>query len=275
MEIVTHARHRNTYIRRIITIVAGILVFVMLSATAAFASNTYVQGSDEEYSDYAPISREFVTTVNLNFRSGPGTDYPRHRLLNSGTVINIYEYVADGFSPASFNGQRGYVASEFIRPHTRPAASPAAPASAPSAPAQVEINGDVELLHWRYVRNFITLNAVLQVTDVRTGTVFFVRNWSQGNHADVDTLTYEDTQILRRLYGGRWSWDPRPVIVTYNGRNFAAAINGMPHGGTQNPSNGAGGHFCIHFYGSTTHNGNRSYERTMQAAVREAFNSAQ
>jgi len=268
METITHARHRNTYIRKLIALTAGILAISILCATAAFANAAYVAGYDEDYSDYAPTSREFITTANLNFRSGPATTYPRHRLLSAGTIINVYEYVADGFSPASFDGQTGYVASEFIREHVRP------PASESAAPASVEVNGDVELLHWRYVRDFITLNAVLQVTDVRTGTVFFVRNWSQGNHADVDMLTYDDTQILRRLYGGRWSWDPRPVIVTYNGRNFAAAIHGMPHGGTQNRSNGAGGHFCIHFYGSTTHNGNRSYERTMQAAVREAFNSA-
>jgi len=258
----TKKARRNTYINKLIALTASILMLTLLGTMAAYANN------DEDNADYAPVTREFATTANLNFRSGPCTSYPRHMLLMAGTVINVYEYVEDGFSPASFNGLTGYVSSEFIRPHVRSVSNQT------QTIERVEINGDVELLHWREVRQLIPANSTLQVTDVGTGNVFFVRNWSNGNHADVDPITYADTQTLRASFGGRWSWDPRPVIVTFNGRNFAAAINGMPHGGSVTPGNGVNGHFCLHFYGSTTHNGNRNYERDMQAAVRRAFNSA-
>jgi len=51
-------------------------------------------------------------------------------------------------------------------------------------------------------------------------------------------------------------------------------MSGMPHGGFNSLNNGLTGHFCLHFYGSRTHNGNRSHERDHQNRVQEAFRAA-
>jgi len=130
----------------------------------------------------------------------------------------------------------------------------------------------VELLSWSYVRHNVIRNGQpLLITDVRTGMTYQVAAFSQGNHADVETITGEDTELMRQAFGGRWTWDPRPVWVTVNGRTIAASINGMPHAGSTNGNNGMNGHVCLHFYGSRTHSGSRAHERDHQRAVQEAF----
>jgi len=45
--------------------------------------------------------------------------------------------------------------------------------------------------------------------------------------------------------------------VKYNGHVYAASMNGMPHGTTTISNNNFAGHFCIHFYGSKTHESNK------------------
>ena len=132
----------------------------------------------------------------------------------------------------------------------------------------------VELIEWGEAQNILKIGLTARIYDVRTGIVYNVRSFSNGKHADVEPVTTEDTQMLKKTYGGRWSWDPRPVWVTVNGRTIAASINGMPHGGGVNPSNGMDGQVCLHFYGSSTHNNNMTFARQHQDAVMEAWNAA-
>jgi hypothetical protein len=99
------------------------------------------------------------------------------------------------------------------------------------------------------------------VFDVRTGLTYNVKSFSNGLHADVEPITANDTAIMLKTYGGAWKWNPRPVWVTVNGRTIAVSINGMPHGGDTNPNNNMNGQICIHFRGSTTHNGNQSFAK--------------
>ena len=127
------------------------------------------------------------------------------------------------------------------------------------------------LLEWSYMRNNLPRNTPIMITDVRTGLTYWVQSFSHGNHADVFPVSAEDTEILRRTFGGRWSWDTRPIWVHYGGRKVAASINGMPHGGTTNRHNNMAGHICIHFRGSRTHSGSFTHERDHQNSVMEAY----
>jgi len=129
----------------------------------------------------------------------------------------------------------------------------------------------VELLHWSYARRLFRLHVPMQVTDVRTGITYWVSSFSNGNHADVRPVSAADTAAMHRTFGGTWSWTTRPVLVTIEGRTFAASINGMPHGGGSIPGNNMHGHICIHFFGSRTHSGALSHERDHQNSVQEAF----
>ena len=247
---------------------------------------------------------EFVTTANLNLRSGPGTHYDRITLIPEGTVVFITNFVPDNpyeyytFSSVMFGELSGYVASRFISPRPltpvpimpdldiplmplEPWVTFDPPASQPQAPGQPAmvhqpsppaINGNIEKISWWTKRhNILTTGTTIQIYDIRSGLTYNVRAFSLGNHADVETLTVQDTEIMRQASGG-FSWDARPVLATFNGRTFAAAMHTMPHAGSTIADNGKNGHVCLHFFESTPHNGNQSWRAEMQAAVLQAFN---
>ena len=259
--------------------VALTAVFIIALPQTALASEI-----EEEYYDSYWQPAEFVTTVNLNLRSGPGVEYDRITLIPTGSLILVTEYnPATGdddyiFSNVMFGETQGYVASRFIVPRseapqaTVQTVTQEAPQTTPAIPA--EINGNIENISWWTMRDsgIIPVGTTIQIYDIRSGLTYYVRNFSNGNHADVETLTAQDTEIMRQTSGG-FSWSARPVLATFNGRTFAAAIHTMPHAGSTIHTNGKNGHICLHFLGSRPHNGNRSWEAEMQAAVTQAFNS--
>lgn len=108
------------------------------------------------------------------------------------------------------------------------------------------------------------------VTDVKTGISFTIRRLGGKNHADSEPLTEFDSWQIYRLYGGKWSWTRRAIIVTVGGKNIAASMNGMPHGGESISNNSFVGHLCIHFTNSRTHGTNR-VDPDHQAAVKTAL----
>ena len=60
---------------------------------------------------------------------------------------------------------------------------------------------------------------------------------------------------MKEIYGGKWSWKRRAIIVIHQDQWIAASMHGMPHGAGA-LENDFPGHFCIHFYGSKTHRTN-------------------
>jgi hypothetical protein len=107
------------------------------------------------------------------------------------------------------------------------------------------------------------------VKDCLTGKTFKCRRWAGANHLDAEPLTKKDTETMNSIYG-KWSWNRRPILVQYNGRIYAASMNGMPHGTTTIADNQFNGHFCIHFYGSKTHS-TKKKDAAHQKAVATAM----
>jgi LysM repeat protein len=132
--------------------------------------------------------------------------------------------------------------------------------------------GDSEMLHWDSVNRIFKVGSIATITDVRTGLSFRVRRRGGSLHADVEPYTKEDTAIMRRIYGGSWSWNRRPIIVRIGGRRIAASMNGMPHGGQSLGNNNFNGHFCLHFSGSKLHCSRKPCPEH-QKCVREAAGS--
>jgi uncharacterized membrane protein len=114
------------------------------------------------------------------------------------------------------------------------------------------------------------------VTDVKTDLQYTAYRFGGWYHADCEPKTAADAAIIKKMFGGSWSWQKRPVIVYINGRRIAASIAGMPHAGldaypagvsVDNRSdnygygpnydyikgNGMDGHFDLHFPGSLRH----------------------
>jgi hypothetical protein len=142
------------------------------------------------------------------------------------------------------------------------------------------------------VISFFKIGDTATVLDIDTGLSFKVKRTYGYNHSDTETLTSEDTAIMKRVYGGQWSWTRRAVIVTVNGTKIAASMAGMPHAGVDSApantyvqsrsggfgngtnldtvkDNGMNGHFDIHFIGSKTH-GSSKVDPKHQAAVKQA-----
>lgn len=127
-----------------------------------------------------------------------------------------------------------------------------------------------EVLDWfaDNVTSVIPKKAKFTVKDVRTGKTFTAVRWSGLNHLDAEPATADDTAMLKKIYGGAWSWNRRPILILYRGHVYAASMNGMPHG-TTTIDNGFGGHFCIHFKNSKTH-GTEKVDPDHQKAVNVA-----
>ncbi len=137
---------------------------------------------------------------------------------------------------------------------------------------------------WKGAQYVVPIGAEFRVIDFATGRSFRAKRTIGANHADVETVTAADTETLRSIWGGNFSWTSRPAIIEYNGRRIAASVSGMPHAGNEaapagawtswrSDNYGAGpnydyikgnnmdGHFDIHFLNSTRHNDGRIDDR--------------
>jgi len=123
-----------------------------------------------------------------------------------------------------------------------------------------EISGDsetieTETLDWfaDNVEHLIPNSAILTIKDVRTRMTFTAIKCSGKSHLDAEPASDADTAVLKKIFGGKWSWLRRPILIMYNNHVFAASMNGMPHGTKTIKGNGYNGHFCIHFKNSRAH----------------------
>lgn len=119
---------------------------------------------------------------------------------------------------------------------------------------------------------------VVTVIDVKTEKSFKVLRYGGYYHADVEPCTAEDTRTMLDIYGGKWSWNRRAVIVELNGKYIAASMNGMPHMKFTVADNNFKGHFCIHFLGSRVHQTRKldvAHQKMVQAALRGGSEEAE
>ncbi len=144
--------------------------------------------------------------------------------------------------------------------------------------SQAELYGirDVKLSSWNSIKNIFTRGTKALVTDVKTGRKFWVRRYGGTLHSDTEPLTANDTAIIKKNYGGHFSWHRRAIWVTVGGVTYAASMNFHPHGNYNIKNNNFNGHFCIHFKGSKLHLSGTSKAGTTcsvhQAAVQYAYN---
>jgi hypothetical protein len=119
--------------------------------------------------------------------------------------------------------------------------------------AKVESVHYAKATPWEQVKQTFGRMEYATVIDLETGERFHVQRRAGSRHADVQPLTRTDTQTMKKIYQGKWSWKRRAILVEVNGVYFAASMHGMPHGAGAIAGNDFPGHFCIHFFGSSTH----------------------
>lgn len=148
---------------------------------------------------------------------------------------------------------------------------------------------------WETAANLFPRYSNATIIDVATGRSFRIQRTFGSNHADIETLTTDDSQIVYEIWGGH-SWVQRAVVViTDDGHVMPASMNGYPHAGLDHlpplqvvdnrsggfgrgqnlnliRGNGIDGHFCLHFVGSTTHGTRRVHAgHQAQIAIAQEF----
>jgi peptidoglycan DL-endopeptidase LytF len=130
-----------------------------------------------------------------------------------------------------------------------------------------ERNG--EYMEWSTEAQYVfPIGKTAKVTDFATGKSFYIKRTIGANHADCETVTINDTNIARSIWGG-FSWTPRAVIVEIDGRKVAASMSFMPHERQYITNNGITGHFDVYFGNSTRHIDGRA-DASHQAQVERA-----
>lgn len=116
-----------------------------------------------------------------------------------------------------------------------------------------------DIYTWENAMRLWTVGTTGKLKDLATGKSFNISYYGGSNHSDVVTLTQEDTNIMKSIYG-TWSWNnthKRPMVLyfTKGGINYkmAVSLTGMPHGLTDNYTNGLAGHVDLYFYNSLGH----------------------
>ncbi|RXT08155.1 hypothetical protein [Ammoniphilus sp. CFH 90114] len=110
-----------------------------------------------------------------------------------------------------------------------------------------------ESVSWKEAEKLFPRKGYAEVVDIESGLRFMVQRRAGSQHADVQPITVADTETMKDIYNGKWSWKRRAILVRTEGRTLAGSMHGMPHGGGAISWNNFPGHFCIHFKDSTTH----------------------
>ncbi len=114
--------------------------------------------------------------------------------------------------------------------------------------------GKGEFLDWNTEAQYIIpIGKKIVLTDVKTGVSWNAVRTIGAGHADTEPATASDAAIMKSVWGGKYAWTPRAVLVKVDGRTIAAAALSMPHGVESIMDNNYTGHFCLHFKNSIRH----------------------
>jgi len=91
---------------------------------------------------------------------------------------------------------------------------------------------------WTEAQYVVPVNSIFEITDFYTGKSFKAKRTTGSGHADIETLTAADSEKMKEIWGGAYSWDRRPVIVNINGRKIAASMSSFPHAGNESAPGG-------------------------------------
>jgi LysM repeat protein len=130
-----------------------------------------------------------------------------------------------------------------------------------------------DIYTWENAMRLWTVGTLGTLRDLATGKTFKVRYYGGSNHSDIVPMTQEDTNVMQSIYG-TWSWAKlRPMVLSFTkgGVNYqmAVSLTGMPHGSTDNYTNGFYGHTDMYFYNSVGHS-NPVVDPTHQANILKA-----
>ena len=146
--------------------------------------------------------------------------------------------------------------------------------SSPSKSNQTKMANDViysNFYNWR--RNYKN-GDICTVYDFSTGYSWRLRVMSSDAHMDAEPLTAEDTATMIKAFGGKTTWTPKAVWVTFpDGKIYLGSTHDTPHDVQHITNNNFKGHVCVHFpIPMETANKIGSYATSHQECITEAWN---
>ncbi len=131
-----------------------------------------------------------------------------------------------------------------------PAGSSAAPTPTPAPVAVFRVPDPAEVRYANWyseIRERAKTLPDVVIYDPDSGLHFNLHMFSFGKHADSETPTAQDTEILNRICGVN-SWTPKYVWVIFaDGRVYIGSIHSHGHEVDHTPGNNLDGHICLHF----------------------------
>ncbi|MBQ8093964.1 MAG: peptidoglycan-binding protein [Clostridia bacterium] len=97
-------------------------------------------------------------------------------------------------------------------------------------------------------RNSYSNGEYCTVYDFSTGYTWRLRIMTKDAHMDAEPVTAEDTAIMQKAFGGKTTWTPKVVWVTFSdGKTYIGSTHDTPHGTQHITTNNFKGHLCVHF----------------------------
>ena len=122
------------------------------------------------------------------------------------------------------------------------------PTPAPVAVYRVPDPAEVRYANWySEIRDRAKIMPDVVIYDPDSGLHFNLHMFSFGKHADSETPTAQDTEVLNRICGVN-NWTPKYVWVIFaDGRVYIGSIHSHGHEVDHTPGNSLDGHICLHF----------------------------
>ncbi|MDR1620019.1 MAG: peptidoglycan-binding protein [Clostridiales bacterium] len=112
-----------------------------------------------------------------------------------------------------------------------------------------------QMTDWFVVKNLLNENTAYTLTDYNTGVRLQMVYTGGEQHAEMECGTPEDTAAFKSLFGGKFNYSKRPMLLSLNGDLIACSLQGEPHGADAVPGNDMTGHACLFFKDSKSHVG--------------------
>jgi len=178
----------------------------------------------QDITDTTPLSTYFQNSIPVD-TSGDTTSYIDYKVVSGDTLWIISEKM--GVPVEEIAKINGFTVNTYLRINQ----ILKIPVHTISKKQTTGMEAG-EVLDWFSEAQYILpITKTAKVTDIQSQLSFNIQRTMGSSHSDTETLTAEDTQIMKQIFGGSWSWIRRPCILEVDGRRFAVSIAGMPHAG--------------------------------------------
>ena len=221
-------------------------------AKIASALSSKGSGSSSSFSSSSSSSSKLNTAVTLQLNSN-STDVKKlqQRLdelgFYTGNITgNFGEKTRDAV--IAFQKAAGLTADGIAGKRTLEAINAKAATASSSSVSTDKKAGNVLYANFYNWRKNYANGQYCTVYDFKTGYSWTLRILSKDAHMDAEPLTAEDTAIMNKAFGGKTTWTPKAVWVTFSdGKTYLGTTHNTPHDTYTIKNNNFDGHVCVHF----------------------------